>query len=136
MFDADRAVDGIRPTNVLKYERRPEVSLIAMQNDGKLDFFGAKDITASDAPLQVSIRSSELTMNSKVHISIIAVGKADRFLAPIIQIDGLDDKEETKQTVFTWFDEDGRLAVAFHAEHERWLEEQALSYYQQHAERF
>ena len=48
-------------------------------------------------------------MNSRLHISIIAVGKGNRFAAPLIQIDGLDKDEETKQTVFTWFDEDGRL---------------------------
>ena len=136
VYDADRPDDGIRPTNILKYERRPEVSLIVMQNAGKLDFFGAKDITASDAPVNVSIKSGELTMNSKVHISIIAVGKGNRLLPPMIQIDGLDEEEETNQTVFTWFDEDGRLAVAFQAEHERWLEEQALSYYQRNAGRF
>ena len=48
-------------------------------------------------------------MNSKVHISIIAVGKGGRFASPLIQIDGLDPTEQAKQTVFTWFDEQKRL---------------------------
>ncbi len=72
-------------------------------------------------------------MNSKYHVSIIVVGKDNRYLSPIIQIDGLDAEEQTKQTVFTWINDERRLCVAFHAEHDEWLEQQALSYYAQHA---
>ena len=133
LFDVDQAEKRIQLANVLKYERRPDFSFITMLNDGKLDFFGAKDITACDTPLKVSLGRDDFTMNSKVHISIIAVGKGNRFLSPMIQIDGLDPAEQTKQTVFTWFDEDGRLSVAFHSAHDEWLKEQATSYYQQHA---
>ena len=136
LFDADKIEQGIHLMNVLKYERRPDVSFVIMLNGDKLDFFGAKDIASGNEPVQVTLNSDDLTMNSKVHISIIAVGKGSQFLPPIIQIDGLDDSEETKQTVFTWFDEDGRLNVAFHAEHDWWLEEQAISYYKENAARF
>ena len=133
-FDVDQPEKGIQLANVLKYERRPDVSFITMLNDGKLDFFGAKDITASDVPVQLRVGGDNFTMNSRIHVSIIAVGKGHRFAAsPIIQIDGLDPGEEAKQTVFTRFDEEGRLCVGFHAEHDEWLEEQAMSYYQRHA---
>ena len=135
-FDVDRAENGIQLVNVLKYERRPDVSFITMLNNGRLDFFGAKDITASDAPIEVRLGGNEFTMNSRVHISIIEVGKGNRFLPPMIQVDGLDPEQRVKQTVFTWFDEDRRLCVAFHAEHDEWLKEQATSYYQDHARKF
>ena len=132
-FDAGQADKGIQLANVLKYERRHDVSLITMLNAGKLVFFGAKDITASDAPLKVRVDRDNLNMNSKVHISIIEVGRGGRFAAPMIQIDGLGPGKHAKQTVFTWFQEDGRLCVAFQAAHDEWLKEQATSYYQRHA---
>ena len=78
VFDVDRSEREIQLMNVLKYERRAEASFIVMLNNGKLDFFGAKDITASDDPMSVSFDRDELTM--QIHISIIAVGKGDRFL--------------------------------------------------------
>ena len=109
------------------------MSFIMMLNEGQLDFFGAKDISASEEPVTVSFTKDELTMNSKVHVSIIAIGRGNRFAGPMIQIDGIDDTEEARQTVFTSFDDEGRLQVFFHAEHDKWLEEQAMSYYQQHA---
>ena len=136
LFDASRAEQGIQLINVLKYERRPELSFIAMLRDGGLDFFGAKDITSSDAPMEISFSRDDFTMNSKIHISIIAIGKGNRFVTPMIQIDGIDDSGETKQTVVTWFDDEGRLCVFFHGEHEKWLEEQAMSYYKKHADKF
>ena len=136
LFDAGRVEQGIQLMNVLKYERRPDLSFIAMLNNGKLDFFGAKDITSSDAPVKISLSKDDFTMNSKIHISIIAVGKGSRFGSPIVQIDGIDGAEETKQTVFTRFDDKGRLWVACHAENDKWLEEQAMSYYQKHADKF
>ena len=136
LFDVDQAEKGIRPMNVLKYQRRPDFSSITMLNNGKLDFFCAKDITASDEPITVRFGRDDITMNSKVHISIIAVGRGTRFLDPMIQIDGLDSAEESKQTVFTWFDEEGRLRVAFHAKHDEWLREQAMTYYRRFADSF
>ena len=133
LFDGSKPEKGIQLMNVLKYERRPEVSFIVMLNDGKLDFFGAKDITASDDPISITFRSGELTMNSRVHVSIIAVGHGNRLLHPIIQIDGLDPAEDGRQTVFTDFDDDGRLRVMFHSQHDEWLTEQVKSYYESHA---
>ena len=133
LFDVDQAEKGIQLANVLKYERRPELSFIAMLNNEKLDIFGTKDITASDAPLAVTLNMEEFTMNSRVHISMIGVGKGGRYASPLIQIDGLDPAGQTRQLAFTDFDEEGRLRVFFHAEHDRWLEEQAMSYYQSHA---
>ena len=133
LFDAARPDKGIQLMNVLKYEHTPDVSYIAMLTERGLDVFGAKDITASNAPATIQLTDGEFTMNSKYHVSIIVVGKDNRYLSPIIQIDGLDAEEQTKQTVFTWINDERRLCVAFHAEHDEWLEQQALSYYAQHA---
>lgn len=136
LFDVEQEEAGIQLVNVLKYERRKEVSFIAMLVDGQLDFFAAKDLTASDEPLSFRVGGSGFSMNSRIHISIIAVGKGQRFLAPIIQIDGLDPGEDAKQTVFTWFDESGRLNIAFNANHEEWLKSQAMQLYKENADRF
>ena len=133
IFDAGHPDQGIQLMNVLKYERKPEVSYIAMLTERGLELFGAKDITASDAPVTIRLEEHDFTMNSKYHVSIIAVGKDNRYLPPIIQIDGLDPKEQTKQTVFTWVDDERRLCVAFHAEHDEWLKQQATSYFAEHA---
>ena len=119
LFDVDQADKGIQLWNVFRYERRSDFSFIMMLNDDKLDFFGAKDITASGVPISVTFDKSDLTMNSQIHISVIAVGKGNRFLQPIIQVDGLDPVGNGRQTVFTDFDEEGRLRVLFHAEHGR-----------------
>ena len=133
LLDVDQSEKGIQLSNVLKYERRSDLSFIAILNNEKLDIFGAKDITASDAPSTLALNMQDFTMNSKIHISMIAVGKGGRYASPLIQIDGLDPAGQTKQLAFTDFDEEGRLRVFFHAEHDRWLEEQAMSYYQSHA---
>ncbi len=133
LFDADQAEKGIQLINVLKYQRRAAFSFVTMLNNGKLDFFGAKDITASDDPITVRFGKDDISMNSKVHISIIAVGRGSKYLAPMVQIDGLDPSEESKQTVFTRFSEEGRLQVAFHAKHDDWLEEQAMTSYRRFA---
>ena len=132
LFDIDQTEKGIQLANVLKYERRSDFSFITMLNGEKLDFFAAKDISASETPLKVFLDGDDLTLNSNVHISIIAVGKGNKFLLPMIQIDGLDPSERTKQTVFTWFDKEKKLCVAFHAEHDKWLKQEAISYYYRH----
>ena len=129
LYDGANSEMGIQLMNVLKYERRSEVSFILMLNDGKLDYFGAKDITASDEPITIRLGKGDLTMNSGIHISIIAVGHGNRFLPPIIQIDGLSTEGDSKQTVFTDFDDDGRLRVLFHSQHDDWLKGQTISYY-------
>lgn len=134
LFDVEQADIGLHPINVLKYQRMPDISYVAMLNDGKLDLFGAKDITASDSPVTVTLSRDNFTMNSQVHISIIAVGKQGKYTSPMIQIDGLDSDGQGKQTVFTDFDEEGRLRVLSHAQHEEWLKEQALALYQRHAD--
>ena len=75
-------------------------------------------------------------MNSKINISIIAVGREGRFLAPMIQIDGLDPTGQGRQTASTWFNEEGRLCVWFQSAHDEWLREQAIDYYQRNAASF
>ena len=55
MFDVSHPEKGIELMNVLKYERQYEFSFVAMLHDGRLDFFAAKDITASDLPSEVKI---------------------------------------------------------------------------------
>ena len=122
--------------NVLKYERRPEVSSVVMLNDGKLDFFGAKDITAPDSPTFVRLGKGDLTMNSKVHISIILVGKESRYLPPMIMIEGLDPTGQVPRTVSTWFDDEGRLCVWFRADLDEWLKAEAMSYYESRAHKW
>ncbi len=135
LFDVDERDKGIQLSNVLKYQRRAEVSLMAMLNNGKLDFFGAKDITASDEPISVAV-GNDLTMNSRVNMSIIGVGRDNRYMLPLIQIDGLAPTDDGRQTVFMDFDDEGRLRVFFHAEHDKWLEEQATSYFAKYAHRW
>lgn len=136
LLDVDQADRGIQLWNVFRYERRPDFSFIMMVNDDKLEFFGAKDITAPDDPISVTFDKENLTLNSQIHISIIAVGKGHRYLQPIIQVDGLDQFGNGKQTVFTEFDEEGRLQILFHSEHDDWLEEQVMSYYEERAYMF
>ena len=136
LFDVDQADKGIQLWNVFRYERRSDFSFIMMLNNDKLDFFGAKDITASDNPVSVTFDKDDLTMNSQIHISVLAVGKGNRFLQPIIQADGLDPVGNGRQTVFTDFDEEGRLRVLFQSEHDDWLQEQAMSYYKERAYMF
>ena len=127
LFDGDQAKKGIQLMNVLKYQRLPDASYVAMINDGKLDLFGAKDITASNAPVTVTVAQGDFTMNSKVHISVIAVGRGERYMSPMIQVDGLDPKGEPHQTVFTDFDDDGRLTVFCRSDYDACLKEQAMS---------
>ncbi|MCY3554965.1 MAG: hypothetical protein OXH56_06535 [Gemmatimonadetes bacterium] len=134
-FDACDAQKGIQLLNVLKYERRPELSFITMLNNGMLDFYGAKDITSNDDSLMIAVNEDDFSMNSKLHISIIAVCKANQYLAPIVQIDGTDGQEKTMQTVITRFDDDGSLCVGFHVEHDKWIEEQVMSYYEKNKNR-
>ena len=136
LFDVDRADEGIQLWNVFRYERRSDFSFIMMVNNDRLDFFGAKDITASNYTADVTFDKNDLTMNSQIHVSILAVGRGNRFLQPIIQVDGLDSVGNGRQTVFTDFDEEGRLQVLFHSEHDDWLEEQAMSYYRERAYMF
>ena len=97
--------------------------------------YGAGRPASRAGPGQWPIRvgKDDLTMNSQVHISIIDVGKGNRLLKPLIQIDGLDATGQGKQTVFTDFDDEGRLRVFFHAAHDEWQLEQADSYYKSHA---
>ena len=133
VFNGESPEKGIQLKNVLRYERRPDLSYITMVNDGQLAFFGAKDITASDKPISIGFGKDDLTMNSQVHISIIDVGKGNMLLKPLIQIDGLDSTRQGKQTVFTDFDDEGRLRVFFQAAHDEWLLEQASTYYENHA---
>ena len=135
-FDAKRPDQGIQLANILKYERRPSASVIATTDGQQLDWFGAKDITASDAPVSLRVGGRDFTMNSDVHVTILAVGTGNRYLAPLFQIDGLDPQRRSKQTVFTDFDEDYHLRVLFHAEHDAWLAQEATSYYGENARLF
>ena len=135
LLDVDELDKGIQLSNVLKYQRRDEVSLMAILNNGKLDFFGAKDITASEEPISATI-DKDLTMTSRVNMSIIGVGRDNRFMLPLLQIDGLAPTDNGRQTVFMDFDDEGRLRVVFIAEHDKRLEEQTLSYFAKYAHRW
>ena len=135
-WDAARPDNGIQLANIFKYERRQDFSYIMMPGRDELQFFGSRDITAADGPWRMEIRGDELSMNSQLHISIIAVHKDNRYMRPLIQIDGLDPDGSARQTVFTDFDDEGRLRVLFHAEHDDWLESQAREYYSRSAHHF
>lgn len=136
LYNMDEPDKGIQLVNVLKYERRSNVSLMSMLNNGQLEFFGAKDITAAEGELVVSVGGPNFTMNSNIHVSIIGVGKGTKYLAPMIQIDGLDPNKKAKQTVFTEIREDGRLWVAFEATYDDWLTEQARAYFAKNADKW
>lgn len=134
LLDVDHEAQGMQLCNVLKYERRPDVSLITTCDGEKMDFFPAKDITEPLVPTQIKVGGPDFTFNSSLHISIIGVGKGGRFGMPMVQIDGLDPAEKAKQTVFTQVDDDGRLCVLFQEAHDDWLMQQAMSYYQKNAQ--
>ena len=135
-LDAKEPNGNIRLANVFKYERRPCASIVAMLNNGKLNFFGAKDITANDEPLAVRVGGQGFTLNSQVHISILAVGVDNRYLAPLIQIDGLGPTEERNQAFFTSFSDSGQLEVYFESKIDELLVEQAMIYYRDRAHLF
>ena len=135
-WNAARPDNEIQLGNIFKYERRQDFSFIMMPGHDGLQFFGSRDITAADGPWRTEIRGDELNMNSQVHISIIAVHKDNRYMRPLIQIDGLDPNGSARQTVFTDFDDEGRLRVFFHAEHDDWLESQVREYYSRSAHNF
>ncbi len=134
VYDADEPDKGIQLKNVMKYERQHHVSYIAMLTLNGLEFFGAKDITASINPATIELVKGEFTMNSKFHVSIIEVCKGNKFAPPLIQIDGWDPDGRSNPTVFTWFDEEGRLCTWFRADHDEWLLEQVMTLYSQYAE--
>ena len=134
VFDVDRPEDGLQFMNILKYERKLDFSYITMLNDGRFDSFGARDITSfSSEPLRVRLDRDSFTMNSKIHISIIGVGKGGKIRSPLVLITGIDPQEQAHHTVLTWFDDEGRLSVAAHQQYDGWLQEQAMSYYRHHA---
>ena len=135
-FDPTRADGEIELVNVLKYERRASASVIAMTTGEPFDWFSAKDITASDDPVSLRVGGKDFTMDSTAHVTILTVAVGIQYLAPIIQIDGLDPQRRTKPSVFTEFDEEGHLRFAFHGKHDSWLTEQATSYYRKHAHLF
>ena len=135
-WDAARPDEGIQLANIFKYERRQDFSYIMMPGRDRLQFFGSRDITAGDGPWGIEIRGDELNMNSQLNISIIAVHKDNRYLRPIIQIDGLDPHGSARQTVFADFDDEGRLRVLFNPEHDDWLQSQAREYYSRNAHHF
>ena len=134
VYDADEPDKGIQLKNVMKYERQQHVSYIAMLTSNGLEFFGAKDITASTDPTTIELVRGEFTMNSKFHVSIIEVCKGNKFAPPLIQIEGWDPEGRSNPTVFTWFDEEGRLCTWFRADHDEWLQEQVMALYSQYAE--
>ena len=136
LYDVNVSDKDIQLVNVLKYERRPDVSLMSMFNNGQLQFFGAKDIIAPEGELEISVGGPNFTFNSDIHVSIIGVGKGTKYLAPMIQIDGLDSKKRAKQTVFTEIRDDGRLWVAFEAAYDDWLTEQARANFAKNVDKF
>ena len=75
-------------------------------------------------------------MNSKVHISIVAVRKEDRYLLAMIQIEGLVSTDQVPPTVKTWFDDEGRLCVWSRADHDEWLKGEVMSFYKKRAHKW
>lgn len=140
-FDADEPEKGLQLINVLKYERRTEVSLIMMFNDkGGLHLFGARDITDSNGFKKVAITKDVLTMNSRVHVSLIEVGKRGKSLEPLIQVEILDPSQSDSQTArpraFVDLHDGVQWGIYFKAEHDKWLEQQVKSYYEERAHLF
>ena len=123
LYDVDQRDKGLQLINLLKYERKPDVSVISMPGDGKMHFFGAKDITAPDEPTTMKTKLDSLSMNSSLHVSIFQVCQKNRHLNPIVQIDGLDPLRKSSQSVITGFDEMKRLWVGFQAAHNERMEQ-------------
>ena len=71
-FDVARRDGGMQLVNVLKYVRRPSASVIAMVNGAQLDWFAAKDITASRDPVSLRVGGKHISMDSTTHVTILA----------------------------------------------------------------
>lgn len=109
------------------YTRLPSLTVILQTHAGA-------DALAGDMPVSLRVGGKDFTMDSRVHVTILAVGARRRYCALLVQIDGLDPEGRSRQTAFSQFDEQGRLRVLFHAGHDAWLAEQAMFYYRQHAQ--
>ena len=130
LFDVDKQdhETGANPTHLLKYERRDGVSVVATTNGQDLSFFAARDITASGGPDYITVGGADFTMNSRVHVVVTAVLKDSRFRSPLIYVDRLDPNQfAPPRTVFTQFDDNGRLAILINTEFDNWTTEQILS---------
>ena len=130
LFDVDQqdSETGANITQVLKYERRDDVSVVATTDGQGLSFFAARDITASGDPVSIAVGGPDFTMNSRVHVVVTAVVKDGRFGSPVIFVDGLGPNQPSEpRTVFTRFDDEGRLAIFLNAEFDNWLTEQILA---------
>lgn len=128
-YDVDNPQIGIQMGNIFKYERLNDLSLIAMLGHEGIQFFGAKDINlTSGVPLCVEISRDDFTMDSKIHISIVAVLKGNKAAAPLIVIDGIDGSKESEHLGFSRFDHAGRVVVAINSEFDDWLEQEVKSY--------
>ena len=128
--DIDDPDGQIWPRGIMKYERQRDVSYIAMLTQKGLEFFAAKDITAPAGPATVKLAKGKFTMSSKFHVSVIEVRKGDEFITLMTQVEGLPD-EQSKSTMLTWFDEEGRLSVWFRSDHDEWLRGVAMEAYSQ-----
>ena len=135
-LDVEKPEAGMKPVNVLKYERRADLSLIAMFVDDRLAWFGAKDITASDEPVSIKVGGAGFSMNSSAHLSIIAIRKGSRQVAPLVQVEVADPAGTREPRARTLIGDDGRLLFAFHAKHDEYLQEQAMEYYREWSHRF
>ncbi|MYC37405.1 MAG: hypothetical protein F4X66_10925 [Chloroflexi bacterium] len=133
LLDIDHIDAGLQLWSVLRYERRSDFSFIMLVNGDIWDVFGAKDITPSAYSVDVTFNKDELTMNSEVHVVVVAVVKGNRRLAPIVYIEGLDSSGKGNRTVFSEYDETRGLEVLFHSERDKWLKEQVMTYYEERA---
>lgn len=119
---------GANLTHLLKYERGDDASVVATTDGGDLSFFAARDITASGDPEYITLGGPDFTMNSRVHVVVTAVLKDGRFRSPVIYVDGLDPNQPAEpRTVFTWFDDEGRLATWFRKDFDDWITERILN---------
>ena len=131
LFDVDQQdhETGANPTHLLKYERRNDVSVVVTTDGQDLSFFAARDIIVSGGSESITVGGADFTMNSEVHVVVTAVLKDGRFQSPLIYVDGLDPKpgSDARATVFTQFDDEGRLAILINADFDKWLTERILS---------
>ena len=134
VYDAAEPHKGIQPRGVMKYGSQQSASYIATLTSKGLEFFGATDITDSNAPAAIKFVEGEFTMRSKFHVSIIAVCKGKKFISLIVQTEAWDPDGRSQPHAQTWFDEEGRLCVWFSTHQDQWLQEQATALYSRYAE--
>ena len=122
MLDLSSSKREIDMNSIFKYQRRPNYSLMSTFAD-KLTIHGARDITCTDSnPLSITLSQDDLSLNSKIHVCIVAVVRDNRLLNFYHWIDGYDGQERSTRSIWTKVRDDGRLAIFMNSAIKDWME--------------